>query len=500
MPLSLKLLSLDQMFHSSKVEPIILNDLHSKTEEDREYFNNLVKETYTSDVVSVLPRCACGELRGEHLVGEVCDVCGTVVKQSIEDDINPSLWFRRPDGVEKLMNPIVWMMLDSRFTKSNFRVLVWITDRNYRSSSKVPESVKELIQMGIPRGYNNFVQNFSWFMEFLFNHADFRYQKSKTSFIHDMLEITHPSRDPLQQLIHDNIGIIFSDFIPVLNRCLLVLEQHALGLYLDSSILNIKDALNTMLSIDQDHYNRTPANIENRTAKILVMLGDYYTSLFRKHISPKPGMLRKHTLGSRTNHSFRAVITSHEEIHDHDEIWIPWCVAMTVFQLHILNRLMNKKALAKLLGKKDGCEKMTHNEALGFIYAHVYKYHPLLDRIMQELISESRGGSIPCLAQRNPSLMQGSAQLVRITRVKTDADNTTVSMSDLIAPAMNADYDGDELNFQLAVDEFMAEKFYAFSPFFNLLLLDKPLEISKNASMSDPIIASVSDWLERRHN
>lgn len=72
-------------------------------------------------------------------------------------------------------------------------------------------------------------------------------------------------------------------------------------------------------------------------------------------------------------------------------------------------------------------------------------------------------------------------------------------MSDLIATAMNADYDGDETNFMLAADEYMTELFYPFSPFFNLLLMDKPYEISKNASMSDPIIASASDWLERGH-
>lgn len=34
--------------------------------------------------------------------------------------------------------------------------------------------------------------------------------------------------------------------------------------------------------------------------------------------------------------------------------------------------------------------------------------------------------------------MQGSAQLVYITKVKTDAEDQTVSISDLVAVAMNA--------------------------------------------------------------
>lgn len=45
----------------------------------------------------------------------------------------------------------------------------------------------------------------------------------------------------------------------------------------------------------------------------------------------------------------------------------------------------------------------------------------------------------------------------------------------------------------------MAKLYYPFSPFFNLLLLNKPYEISKNASMSEPIVASISDWIERGH-
>lgn len=61
-------------------------------------------------------------------------------------------------------------------------------------------------------------------------------------------------------------------------------------------------------------------------------------------------------------------------------------------------------------------------------------------------------------------------------------------------------YDGDELMCTLALDDLLADLFYSFSPFFNLLLLTKPYEISKNASMSDPIIASASCWLEsQRH-
>ena len=48
----------------------------------------------------------------------------------------------------------------------------------------------------------------------------------------------------------------------------------------------------------------------------------------------------------------------------------------------------------------------------------------------------------------------------------------------------------------LILDDKMAKLYYPFSPFFNLLLLTKPFEISPNASITDPIVASISNWLE----
>lgn len=48
----------------------------------------------------------------------------------------------------------------------------------------------------------------------------------------------------------------------------------------------------------------------------------------------------------------------------------------------------------------------------------------------------------------------------------------------------------------LALDDTLADLFYSFRPFFNLTLLDQPYKVSRNASMSDPIIASTSCWLE----
>jgi hypothetical protein len=56
--------------------------------------------------------------------------------------------------------------------------------------------------------------------------------------------------------------------------------------------------------------------------------------------------------------------------------------------------------------------------------------------------------------------------------------------------------DNVEIMFTLALDKKMERMFYPFSSFFNLLPLNKPLEIGRNASMTDSIIAATSEWIE----
>ena len=53
----------------------------------------------------------------------------------------------------------------------------------------------------------------------------------------------------------------------------------------------------------------------------------------------------------------------------------------------------------------------------------------------------------------------------------------------------------DECNFTPAMDHVMEDLYYPFRPHFNLLLLDEPLKLSRNASMTDSVIASASEWL-----
>lgn len=411
MPIYQELINFNEMFYQLKEPPIIINDLPNTTEDEREYIKQLITTRYSSDMLSILPSCQCGQTRGEFEVRYECPECKTIVKSQIDEDIEPLVWFRRPKDVAPLMNPIVFTMLRHRFKKSGYEIMNWLTDTTYTTDRKQPTVLNNILATGIQRGYNYFVENFDTVMDVLFSIKDFKLKRGK--------------RDYLRELIGIYRHQIFSDYIPLPNKSLLVIENTNVGRYVDNTIVAGIDVISSIASIDRKFINHHVRVRENRTAKCISRLGVFYETFISKNVSPKPGLFRKHIFGSRTHFSFRAVITSLTKAHAYNEIHIPWGVGVTVLRDHLLSKMLK-------LG-------YALNDAIGILHGHVHNYNVMLDQFMKEIIAESPKGSLVCILQRNPSLLQGSAQRMNITHVKTDPNDNTIGMSILCVRAPNAD-------------------------------------------------------------
>jgi hypothetical protein len=466
MPVYQKLINFDEMVSQLKNSPIILNNLLDSSLDEKDVIDGFVRVRFTGDTLSALPSCNCGKLSGGYSIGQHCRECYSDVKPIIAGEIDPLIWFKAPEGIIALINPTVWIMLEDRLCVNGFSILQWICDTSYRSNIKKPEIIDELIALDIKRGYNNFVTNFLEIISFLFQLKAFRLKGKK--------------RDYLYDLIIYNMNCVFSQYIPMPNRALLIIQKTNLGVYIDKGILIAMDAIRLMTGVDLDSRKKLTEK-ENRTVKAISKLASYYEYFHKEKLSTKLGILRKHIFGSRAHFSFRTVVTSITKPHFYDEIHIPWGVGATVFRPHLMNKLLK-------LG-------YNYNQAIGFLYAHVTEYHPLLDDLFKELISESEVGRIPCIVQRNPSLLQGSAQLVGISKVKTDPGDLTVGISILIIRAPNGDFDGDSYNFTLAIDNKMRELWYNLSPHKNIMTLDSPRQFSRNISMPKTVIATFANWL-----
>jgi len=369
----LELVNFTQLFNTAKRTPIIINDFSESSEDDKSALNRMIYTKYATDLLSNLPACECGEIVGEHNVGVLCRNCRTSVQSPVEQDLEPLIWIRAPNGVTTLINPLVWTMLNEKFTRSGYEIIRWITDTTYKPQVKTPAIMESVQALNITRGFNNFVENFDSIVEALFELKGFKQKKGVL--------------DPLQILLRDQRDCVFSKFLPMPNKALLVIEETNVGTYVDPIITGAVDAIRTMVGIDSDLSSHNVRTKENRTVRTIAQLACFYDDLGRTTLAKKEGIFRKHVFGTRSHFSFRGVISSLTAKHRYDEIHIPWGIGVSVLRIHLMNKLMRRG--------------FTPNSAVAFLNEHAQKYHPLLDELFQLLISESPKKGIPMVLQRN---------------------------------------------------------------------------------------------------
>ena len=380
MGISLELVDFNSMIKNLSKPPLVVNDFNDGSEEDKEKFNSTIYTKYSTDLLNNLPTCECGEYVGEYNVGVTCPNCNTVVESKLDKELEPIVWIRSPKGVAPLMNPKVWTMLSEKFTRSGFDIIRWITDTSYRPQVRMPNVMVSIQELGIERGYNNFVNNFDYIMDTLFSLKGLKTKK--------------PGEDQLYILLKENRNIIFSEYLPLPNKALLVIEETDLGTFIDPIMTGAIDAIRIMTGIDSELCYYSVKVKEHRTVKTIAQLSEFYDGIDRTMLAKKEGLPRKHIFGTRAHFSFRAVISLLSAAHEYDELHIPWGVGVSVFSIHLMNKLLRRG--------------YTPNDATAFLNKHANTFHPLINELFKLLIDESPYKKISVIHQRNPSLEKAS--------------------------------------------------------------------------------------------
>lgn len=491
MPVYQRLKNFDEMFSKLTFRPVVVNDLLNASDEDRERARNYIFTAYTPDLLSPVPRCLCGEITEAHRMGVICEFCNTPVEPVMKGDMRPLLWFRapglgQPGGVDALINPIVWSMLSARLALGKFHTLRWITDHYYRPPEPKPELVAELKELGIERGYNNFVAHFYEYLDKLF--AIRTLQKNSTKELEFFEALEGEEFDAgILGLIKSHPDCVFSSHIPLLNRALLVFERTSVGTYHEAAMPEAVGAIESVVGIDTGERTFTPEKLQSRTVRVIDRLASgvrpkrgYYFQLFGSKVQRKPGLLRKQKFGTRTTMNWRTIITSLTGRYKPDEMHIPWWVGLVTFRPYLINKLIR--------------HGYRHNTAVGMLLCHHEQFHPLLYRLLCEIVEESRGG-IPVLAQRPPTLHTGSIALLGATRFKSDVTDKTTSVPELLVGQWNADFDGDQMHFSVLTDRHMARLMAPLKPEANAFSLDSPGEFSNYFGIPKPTLITGDRWL-----
>ena len=410
MAINLEFVNHDKTFRSLKTKPIMVNDFQLDSTEDIERFKTFIQTTYDSDSLEIHPRCNCEKLKGAEFIDTICDVCNTPCLPITERPLESVLWLRAPDRVETLINPVMWHIMDRYFTKNDVSILKWLTDPRYKPHKRIPPIIK-LEDLNVPRGINYFYHHFDELIDLLIRQRVFAHHAIK-------------HRQRFLEFLEENREFIFSEHLPVPSKLVFITEKTSIGRFAD---LSIKLAIDAVTSINHVHNNmehRSLADVESYTVQSIAKLSEYYLTFFKKNLSPKPGWLRKHVYGTRGHMTFRAVITSIHEPHCYNELHLPWSLSVMLFKEHIKSKLLKRG--------------YTPNETLAYITQYTRKYDSIMNDIFQELLAESyKPGVLPVAFQRNPTLTRGSAQQLDVTRIKTDVDDNTVSLSVLVLASLN---------------------------------------------------------------
>ena len=414
MAITQKLLNMDSYFHSTTGPKIIVNDLNYFSVGDQERVSNTLMTVYDkSDVIPVKPCCDCGNLQGAFLLGKLCPDCGTTCKTP-DEKVEPILWLRAlklSDGREmRFLNPTFWLTL-SKILDPKTDWLRWLTDSKYNPRINIPAHIAALKnELGGIRSYDHVMNNLHKILTFISTLPKYK---------------DHYKKEQLNMLIriyNEEGERLFSRYIPIINKKLLIIENTTKGRFVNLVAADVIDTVMSWLKVSSGE-KVTDKAINNCTGSLVSSLATVYNKYFEDYLVRKEGIFRKHVYGARSHFTFRFVIVSVPGPHKKDEIHVPWVAGPTAFRPHLLNKLTRRG--------------YTYKEANKILYRSVKKYDPLIAELLQELIDESPYRGIPAIINRNPSLKQGSTQLVYITKFKDKPDEFTLDLSQLVVKLGN---------------------------------------------------------------
>jgi hypothetical protein len=374
MAITQRLVNFDEFFAHSTGFKVIVNNLDHFSVDDIEEVNNQLITVYDSDILSTIPSCDCGNLKGRYLLEKVCSSCGTVCKE-VHEKVDPMLWLEKlEDGLE-FINPAYWLMLRNILDKK-IDYVRWMTDPMYNPPVELQNFTHGIKEIMVERSYKNFIIKLPEIIQYLMNHAKFK-DIDKQDNLYLLLDMYTHQKD-----------LIFSNYLPIINKKLFVMENTTKGKFINLAVSDVIDVVMTWIKINSTSEKQSHRKNASHTSVVISKLASLYHNYYERYITKKVGLFRKHVYGARSHFTFRSVITSIPGKHRHDEIWVPWAIGVTAFRPHLINKLVNQR-------------KMTYKKASNMLFDAVKRYIPLIDELLQELINEAPDRKIMVLAQRN---------------------------------------------------------------------------------------------------
>lgn len=476
-------ISLDKLYEKEVAErnalPVMVNDHPLETPEDVRAFNAELVTQYDGETISSVPSCFCKYYKAAIFKHHVCERCGHEVLPPLERSIKMAAWMRTPKHVNWFINPLILSQLRSIYRSGNFNAIDYVLDPNYHTSDK-RESVQEIKALNLPRGLNNFYNNWQGILAAINNCKTRKPKYSKAAIANHMRYFQKQFEK----------GNMFCKHIPVPSKIMFITEKTVYGTYADNLMLEGIEPAKIIASISRGNTPMTKSVILSRAAKANIKMAEYHVTNWDARWVKQEGILRKHLYSTRTDWAMRLVLSSDTRLNvEEDEIAIPWAAAMTTFESHIAAKLLKRGYRERTITRIIESNTVTNDT----------KWKPLLKKIFDELLEECEYGAgygIPAIFLRNPSLTRGSSQLLRITKIKDDCRDKTVSANLLIFKAPNADLDGDTVTVAPILDKSLYEKAKWLEPRHYVMSLNQTFSVGPYCVNPGEAKSTLRHWLE----
>lgn len=378
-------------------------------------------------------QCECGHLIGKFYEGTTCELCGTEVTKQV-DDIYKTGWISFQ--FHKLINPIMYNFISRVIGKTNLNRIVNFEldiDRDGHIQDNDDNKKNPYINYGLIRFKDNFDEIIDFFV--------------KSRKIMDDEE-----KAKIYNFIMKNKKKIFISNFPVFSlslRPILMIKNEVLCSDINKKYQLLVTWANTL--------NNCELTIDDHEVKILpimyqaqLVINDLYQTIISDFLAEKKGLIRANLMGARLNFSSRSVIVPLVGETDIDEIHVPYMTFLELYKFELINMIANF----------DG---VPINEANKRWNEATLKFDKKIYLLMKHLINNTEGG-LKCLINRNPSLNLGSILMMRITDVKTDLEDLTISLPIYTLGLLAGDFDGDVVALIALKDKEIIDKF---DPVFN---------------------------------
>ena len=522
------------------VLPTILNlDNHFITTPNARVINDLILDHSPEEIIDILcdvssdrsdniASCNCGHLSGNYYQGTKCPQCGSNCEQSLFNSIYNDMWLEIPPIMRPVLNPQAFRILSNWFGRSARRPTLYaILDMTQPSEPIVGTPFFSAM------GFNWFYDNFNTIMEYYYYHHPSKNKRTTSLFIQKFIEKAGPA--------------IWTTRLPILSKIVQPIARQSDGVrYVDPTLRSLMDAIFTLSSIllSEKMMKFSNDHIERNFFKVYQEFINYSNVIQTERLPKKPSLLRKHVFGTRYHMTGRSVIVPIVTPHDMDEIYLPWKLGTVMYKYHIISVLINHY-------------HMTPLEAYNKISKAINLYDHDIDLIMQGLIKNCPYKGLPILINRNPTLKIGGIQLAFVTKIKPslksnplpvitdngDTDNSeggfcvnvsiasedqdetiinpdsyhramgnfhddnqrellnrliddsTIMISPMICPALNADFDGDEINLLPLTEMSEVSKFDSLRPVHRVISPSNVEVDAKDLTLSSQQFCSLTGWI-----